>query len=403
MAPITVKSEPVGSNLQTMTCSKTAFSANLQNQITNGMASDFTWTVSDNPNVTGEEDDSGDVINQALVNTSGSDQIVTYTVTPTAENGCEGNAFTVAVTVKSEPVGSNLQTMTCSNVALNVDLQNQVDLNNGMSSDFTWTVSDNPNVTGEADGSGDVIDQTLVNTSGIDQIVTYTVTPTAENNCTGSTFTVAVTVKSEPVGENLQTMTCSNVALNVNLQNQITNGMASDFTWTVQPNDNVSGQADGSGDVITQTLVNTSGSDQVVTYTVTPTAESNDCTGSTFTVAVTVDGLMPGAIGNDQTVCITKIPAALTTITPASSSVDITYQWEMSTTNCDEDFVPVSTGVEASDSEGLLFTEPLQQTTYFRRRAFSTRDGLMCEAVSNCVEVVVLPIDCGDFPWRGNN
>jgi hypothetical protein len=212
-----------------------------------------------------------------------------------------------------------------------------------------------------------------------------------------------ITVKSEPVGENLQIMTCSKTAFSANLQNRITNGMASDFTWTVSDNPNVTGEADGSGDVITQTLVNTSGTDQIVTYTVTPTAESNDCPGSTFTVEVTVDGLTPGVIGNDQTVCITKIPAALTTITPASSSVDITYQWEMSTTSCDEGFVPVSSGVEASDSENLVFTEPLQQTTYFRRRAFSTRDGLTCEAVSNCVEVVVLPIDCGDFPWRGNN
>jgi hypothetical protein len=394
---VTVKPEPVGQNLQTMTCSDVALNINLQNQITNGLSSDFTWTVADNPNVSGEANGNGDFITQTLNNVSSSDQIVTYTVTPTASNGCVGNTFTVEVTVKPEPVGQNLQTMTCSDVALNINLQNQI--TNNLGSDFTWTVSDNPNVTGEADGNGDFITQTLNNVTGSDQIVTYTVTPTAENGCVGNTFEIEVTVKPEPVGNNLQTMTCSDVALNVDLQSQITNGLSSDFTWTVADNPNVSGEANSNGDVITQTLNNTSGSDQIVTYTVTLTAE-NGCVGNPFTVTVIVDGLTPGIIGSDQKVCVTKIPAALVTLTPASSSANLTYQWEMSTVSCTGGFEPVTT--EVATNPTLTFTKPLKTTTYFRRRAFSTRDGLQCEAVSNCVTITVLNVDCGEFPWNGN-
>jgi hypothetical protein len=201
------------------------------------------------------------------------------------------------------------------------------------------------------------------------------------------------------VGENLQLVTCSTTTLDINLQERITNGVSSDFTWTVSDNPNVTGEADGSGDVISQTLVNTSGADQTVTYLVTPNAD-NGSVGSAFTVEVTIDGLTPGVIGTDQTVCNTKTPEALATITPASSSAAITYQWEMSTEGCNGPFVPVTQ--EGSTNENLAFSKPLQETTYFRRRVFSSRDGLQCEAVSNCTVITNLNINCGKFPWKGN-
>ncbi len=155
-----------------------------------------------------------------------------------------------------------------------------------------------------------------------------------------------------------------------------------------------------STDPITDTYVNTTGSDVTITYTVTPIG-TNGCTGMTFTITVVVDGLTPGVIGNNQNVCVTKIPAPLVSTTPASSSAAISYQWEMSMTGCDGMFTPVTN--EVSTNETLTFTMPLPKTTYFRRRAFSTRDGLQCEAVSNCVTITVLNVDCGKFPWNGND
>ena len=56
------------------------------------------------------------------------------------------------------------------------------------------------NVTGlAATGSGD-ISGTPNNVTGVDQTVTYTITPTSAAGCAGNTFTATVIVRSEPVG-----------------------------------------------------------------------------------------------------------------------------------------------------------------------------------------------------------
>ncbi|MEJ0057450.1 MAG: PKD-like domain-containing protein [Bacteroidota bacterium] len=84
---------------------------------------------------------SGPVINDVLVNTSGTNQIVTYSVTPTGTNGCTGQVFTVDITVKSKPVftGGSSPAL-CSNIGFDIDPQSFI--SNGMTSNsFTWTSS----------------------------------------------------------------------------------------------------------------------------------------------------------------------------------------------------------------------------------------------------------------------
>ncbi|MBK7094706.1 MAG: HYR domain-containing protein [Saprospiraceae bacterium] len=286
---VTVNPEPVADNATPTTCSDVALNVDLQGQVSNGVSSNFTWTVVDNTNVTGESDGSGDNITQTITNLTGTAQTVVYTVTPTSDpEGCVGSTFTVTVTVNPEPVADDATPTTCSDVALNVDLQGQV--TNLVSSNFTWTVVDNPNVTGESAGSGDVITDIITNLTGTAQTVVYTVTPTSDpEGCVGSTFTVTVTVNPEPVATNGTALTCSDVALNVDLQLQVTNLISSDFTWTVVDNPNVTGESAGSGDYITQTINNVSATAQTVVYTVTPTSVPEGCVGSTFTITVTVN------------------------------------------------------------------------------------------------------------------
>ena len=71
------------------------------------------------------------------------------------------------------------------------------------------------NVTGlAATGSGD-ISGTPNNVTGVDQTVTYTITPTSAAGCAGNTFTATVIVRSEPVGvstPSTQTV-CSDAAI----------------------------------------------------------------------------------------------------------------------------------------------------------------------------------------------
>ena len=69
-----------------------------------------------------------------------------------------------------------------------------------------------------------------------------------------------------------------------------------------------------------------------VTATVAPTS----CVEYTNEILVTVNNMLPGAIGTAQTICESDIPAGLTSGTDASSTdagAVITYQWQSSTDN----------------------------------------------------------------------
>ncbi|WP_124559224.1 gliding motility-associated C-terminal domain-containing protein [Pedobacter sp. KBW01] len=65
-----------------------------------------------------------------------------------------------------------------------------------MPASFTWTVNSNSNVSGAASGTGNTINQTLINTSNAAQTITYTVTPkaTVAGACVGNPFTIIVNI-----------------------------------------------------------------------------------------------------------------------------------------------------------------------------------------------------------------
>ncbi len=110
---VTVKPEPVGiSTMAPDICSNTSVNYNLQNNVNtlgNNLPANFTWTAAPHPNVTGETTSlkSGSIIDDVLVNTTTSNQVVTYTVTPTGQaGGCPGNQFTIMVNVNPRAVFS---------------------------------------------------------------------------------------------------------------------------------------------------------------------------------------------------------------------------------------------------------------------------------------------------------
>ncbi|MBX2913240.1 MAG: PKD domain-containing protein [Cyclobacteriaceae bacterium] len=111
---ITVKPEPVGVSMAAPDiCSGTSVGYDLQNNVNtlpgNGLLANFTWTATSNPNVTGETTSlkSGSIIDDVLVNTTTSDETVTYTVTPIGQaGGCAGNPFTITVKVNPKAIFS---------------------------------------------------------------------------------------------------------------------------------------------------------------------------------------------------------------------------------------------------------------------------------------------------------
>src|SRR5450759_3963959 len=136
---------------------------------------------------------------------------------------------------------------------------------------YAWTRDNNINVTGlAANGTGD-ISGTPNNVTGVDQTVTYTITPTSSAGCVGNMFTATVIVRSEPVGVSTpatQTV-CSDEAITLIVMST-SNGMnaGTTYAWTRDKLAEVTGlAANGTGN-ISGTPNNVTGTDQTVTYTI---------------------------------------------------------------------------------------------------------------------------------------
>ncbi|MDP4761501.1 MAG: Ig-like domain-containing protein, partial [Crocinitomicaceae bacterium] len=199
----TINPTLVVQNATATICSGTAFtvapSNGNGNVIPNG--TQYTWTVANNANVTGASNQSTPQasVSQSLVNTTNTVQTITYTVTPVL-SGCNGNTFTVIVSVDPTPSIQNVTSSICSGLPFTVAPTNGNGnlVPNGTT--YTWTVVDNSYVLGESNQltAQGTISQTVLNNYNLDQIVVYTVTPIA-GSCPGSTFTATVSVNVNPV------------------------------------------------------------------------------------------------------------------------------------------------------------------------------------------------------------
>ncbi len=302
---VTVRPEPVGKDDSSSANSDVIVNYNLQNNVNtlgNNLPANFSWVAASNGNVGGESTtpQSNPLINDILNNVTNANQIIVYTVTPTGTNGCLGNPFTITVTVLPEPVGVNdAVTINSSNgttsIPVNYNLQNNVNsVGNGVPSTFSWVAAPNPLVTGQSttsQSSGTITDA-LQNSTGVDQVVVYTVTPTGTNGVVGNPFTITVTIRSRPVGVNDAKTVCSDIVVGYSLQNNLNtlgNGQTATFSWFAAANPTVTGESTTpqSTATINDALNNVTNADQFVIYTVTPTG-SNGVVGNTFQITITV-------------------------------------------------------------------------------------------------------------------
>lgn len=269
----------------------------------------YTWTVVDNPNTVGEQDENNPVlsISQTLNNTTNAVAVVTYVVTPySGSNGtCVGADFTVTVTVNPTPDITDKTLVICSGETATFDLALDGAPSDTIPIDTTlnWTATDNSNVTGESNGSGTSINQTLTNNSNTPQNVIYTIN-TVTSACSGNPFTLTITVNPIPVVSNDNLTVCSNTILDatpidgVNGNTVPTNTL---YTWSVNDNDTLTGDTNQLTPVnsIVLNLSSSSNTNQSVVYTVTPVY--NSCPGNPFELTVTVspeptvsDAVLPG-------------------------------------------------------------------------------------------------------------
>jgi uncharacterized protein (TIGR02145 family) len=189
---VSVVPTPVMNSTATKTiCSGSSVSLAL----TSNVASSYSWSAADNANVSGESttNQTTSTISDVLTNNSTSNQIITYTVTPTSTSGsCVGTPQTVTITITPIPTMSSASSKTiCSGSSVNLPLTSNV------SSSYSWIAADNTSITGESltNQTGNTINNTLTNISATNQNVVYTVTPTSTaGSCVGTSQAIIVTV-----------------------------------------------------------------------------------------------------------------------------------------------------------------------------------------------------------------
>jgi gliding motility-associated-like protein len=277
--------------------------------------STYTWTIATNNNaITGQlaQNVGQSVISQTLTNTTNTQQSIVYNVATLSgvTGGCAGSPFTLTVNVDPKSTISNFSTEVCSGGSF-VALPSN---GNGnivpLATTYTYSIHTNNNlITGQSNVTvpQNNISQALVNTTNIDQVIVYSVTPMT-GNCVGNTFLLTVTVYPKPTIPAAVQAICSGSSF---LISPIQYGSSivpvnTTYTWTVLNNLAITG---GSNQVvpqnnISQTLTNSSFVPQDIIYIVTPTSgAAGACVGSTFTVTITVNPIPTVNAVNNQVIC----------------------------------------------------------------------------------------------------
>ncbi|TAH27128.1 MAG: hypothetical protein EAZ07_02530 [Cytophagales bacterium] len=276
----------------------------------------FSWTSAAVVNITGNAAGSGNTIAQTLTNSTNNNIDVTYVVTPRA-NTCDGTASNVVVTVKPKPTVTNpLTSVICSGEPTAISLTSGV-----AGTTFSWVSAPVGNISGNSNGTGNTIIQTLTNGTNVAINVSYVITPTA-NFCSGNTSNLVLTVNPKPsISNSLVASICSESSTAINLTSTV---LGSTFAWTSAPIAGISGNLDGTGNTISQTLTNSTNASINVTYIVTPTA--NSCIGNASSIIVTV--LPKPNVSNSLTASICS--GNSTNINLTSNVTGTTFAWTTS-------------------------------------------------------------------------
>ncbi len=324
-------------------CSGGSFSITPLNSSLNSIptGTTYSWGL---PIVTGGLTGGASGVNQTtiggtLVNPTNTVQTATYTVTPIF-NSCSGSTFTVVISVNPKPVIANVTPAAiCSETTFSVTPTNGSGNIVPSNTTYTWTISTNTNITGASASSTSgvtTISQTLTNTTNTPQTIVYTVTPTSGDtgNCVGTSFDITVVVNPKPFILATTPTICSATAFTVTPTNGSGNIVpsATTYTWTTPVSTPAGaitgGTAQATGlTTISQTLTNTTTAPATLEYTVTPT--SGACTGTPFTITVTVNPT-PTTLGlTNQTYC-SAVPTTEIVLTNGVSGT--TYTWTNSNT-----------------------------------------------------------------------
>lgn len=371
--------------LPTITNSSTNYTCSgvaLNLPIVSDLASTYSWSASNNGNVTGEttSTSTASTITDNLVNTITTPQTVTYTVTPTSTAGCVGTpqSFDVIVNPAPSMINSSTQTI-CSEGTVNIPLQSNI------SSTFQWSATNNTNVSGESTTTqtSTTIGDALTNNTSSVQTVNYTVTPTSTSgSCVGANQTVTITVNPKPVMTSSSSATvCSGLSPNLAL----TSNMSASYSWVASSNLNVTGESTSTqtSSTISDVLTNTSGSPTTVDYTVYSSATVGGCAGNPQSVAVLVNPVPSMTSGTTDAIC-----DGATMNFGLTSDIASTFTWvATSNGNVGGESTTNQTGSTINNTLTNATTSP-QVVTY---SVYPTATSGSCQGATQTVSVTVNP------------
>lgn len=386
---VTVNPVPFVLNFTSQTCSDIPFSIVPTHGGGNVVPLDVTYSWSApvvTGGLTGGTAQSGQTsINQTLSNPTNSVQTATYTVT--ASNSCGNSTFTLSVAVHPKPTvdGTPINQPVCSNAAISTITMSNPNAVPGTVT-YYWERDNLVNVTGmPAIGTGQTIDGTLTNTTGVPQIVTFNLYATSEEGCLSDPYPVTVTVNPVPVptATPLSQTVCAGTATAI-VFNTLNGVAGTTYSWTRNNLINVGGvDPSGTGDITTALLTNSTNIPQVVTFTVTATAAG--CSSSISTVTLTVNP-QPSVAGLPltQTVC-GGTPISTIVMSNPNNVPGTTYSWS-------RDNTLNVTGIAASGntqniSGTMVNVTGIPQTVTFTLSAIAGG----CPSFTTSVTVVVNP------------
>ncbi len=413
---VTIATEPVGTDTAISIASDEAVDVNLADLISNGVTGvTFTWSATENGDVTGETTtaQTSSTIDDVLTNISGETQTVVYTVTATTDDdeACVSDEFTVTVTICSEPTYEDEAVTACSDEALDISIIDNLATGSNAADGFTYVVASSdeeavPAGAARTDTTLANITDTYTNTSASPVDITYTITPLTDEGCVGDEFTVTVTIDPEPVlASDLDDVVCTGSSTGVTLST--TNGLT-DVIYELVSVDATGLVADGTvaevGTIAADGLANDvytnpTADALTITYVVSATSDS-DCEGDEVTIIITVDPEVVVDAGEDEEICSTgtislvdaTISGALGSGTWTSSNGNSGSFMNDSGTN-DPAFgaavvyQPSAADIAAGEVVLTLISDAPEGA---------------CDAETDSITITINNVECGTFPWTGN-
>jgi PKD repeat protein len=274
----------------------------------------------------------------------------------------------------------------CNNAPLNYTITSNLP-----GTTYTWTATGPASVTGFTSGSGNIINDVLINANGnVDANVIYTITPT-NNGCPGVPFTLTATIGNikNDITTSLSTI-CSGQEITITgndlstlagysyvWERSVDNGA----TWTVIPNQS---QKD-----LKLTLTQS----QVFRRSVS----GGNCSSTSETIQINVLPPLENNILNAvPAVCEGFAPVQLTGSVPTGGDGNYNYQWQ-SSVNGGATWTNIDAAVLPAYQPGVL-----SATTLFRRLVSTNICSGPFQSVSSPVAVNVNPKPKAEFTFAAD-